>query len=119
MGDLNELQQRHQQLQQQREELERQQLEQQIEAEQQQIERLRANTGGLPFPPSNQSDSALSGEEAQIRRWQTQLRSNYLRRQLDPVEAEQAFEIFFSRAWNQHMQSRRRLAGAFGDNHER
>jgi hypothetical protein len=66
---------------------------------------------GVPLPPTNQTDAALSQQESQIRRWQLQVRNNHLRKTLDPIEAEQAFETFFARAWNEHMDARRRRAG--------
>jgi hypothetical protein len=72
---------------------------------------LSAN--GVPLPPSNQAEAGLSTEEAQVRRWQTQIRNNHLRKTMDPIEAEQAFEVFFSKAWNQHMQDRKRLSGMY------
>jgi hypothetical protein len=74
-----------------------------------QIRQLDAN--GIPFPPSNQADAALTQEQSQVRRWQTQVRNNHLRRTLDPIEAEQAFETFFRKGWNDHMESRKRRAG--------
>lgn len=66
---------------------------------------------GVPMPPTNATDAALSQEESQIRRWKTQVRNNHLRKTLDPIEAEQAFETFFARGWNSHMQDRQRRAG--------
>jgi hypothetical protein len=71
----------------------------------------QANTTGLPFPPTNQTDAALSAEQSQIRRWQTQVRNNHLRKTLDPIEAEQAFETFFRLGWNKHMEERKRRVG--------
>lgn len=68
---------------------------------------------GVPLPPSNQTDAALSAQESQIRRWQTQIRNNHLRKGIDPIEAEQAFETFFANGWNSHMNERRRLGGHF------
>lgn len=70
-----------------------------------------AGMAGVPFPPTNQSDVALTAEEGQIRRWQTAVRNNHLRKTLDPIEAEQAFEVFFRRGWNSHMEERKRRAG--------
>lgn len=70
-----------------------------------------ARVDGMPFPPSNQTDAALTQEQSQIRRWQIQVRNNHLRRTLDPIEAEQAFETFFRRGWNDHMQARKLRAG--------
>lgn len=66
---------------------------------------------GVPLPPTNASDAAMTQEESQVRRWQTQVRNNHLRKTLDPIEAEQAFETFFARGWNAHMEARRRRAG--------
>jgi hypothetical protein len=66
---------------------------------------------GMPLPPSNASEAAMSQEESQIRRWQHQVRNNHLRKTLDPIEADQAFETFFARGWNQHMDARKRRAG--------
>src|SRR6266699_1804528 len=66
---------------------------------------------GVPMPPTNQQDAALSQQQSQIRRWQTQIRNNHLRKTLDPIEAEQAFETFFAKSWNDHMEARRRRAG--------
>lgn len=66
---------------------------------------------GVPLPATNQSDAALSAEQSQIRRWQTQVRHQHLRKQLDPIEAEQAFETFFRIGWNTHMDERKRRAG--------
>src|SRR5215467_6636982 len=39
---------------------------------------------GVPIPPTNQTDAALSQQESQIRRWQHQIRNNHLRRTMDP-----------------------------------
>lgn len=69
------------------------------------------DANGVPLPPSNQTDAALSAEESQIRRWQIAARHNHLRKQIDPIEAEQAFETFFRRSWNSHMDERRRRSG--------
>lgn len=66
---------------------------------------------GVPLPPTNQTDAALSAEQSQMRRWQIQLRNNHLRRTIDPIEAEQAFETFFRKGWNEHMEARKRRAG--------
>lgn len=74
---------------------------------------MRLSANGVPMPPSNQTDAALSGEQAQIRRWQVQIRNNHLRRNLDPIEAEQAWNTFFTNAWNTHMEARKRLSGSF------
>jgi hypothetical protein len=69
------------------------------------------DANGVPFPPTNQTDAALTQEQSQLRRWQIQLRNNHLRKTMDPIEAEQAFETFFRRAWNDHMEARKRRAG--------
>lgn len=66
---------------------------------------------GMPRPPSNAAEAAMSQEEGQIRRWQHQVRNNHLRKTLDPIEADQAFETFFARGWNEHMEARKRRAG--------
>jgi len=71
----------------------------------------QADSNGIPFPPSNQTDAAITAEQSQIRRWQTQVRNNHLRKTLDPIEAEQAFETFFRMGWNQHMEERKRRMG--------
>jgi hypothetical protein len=69
------------------------------------------DANGVPLPPTNQTDAALTAEETQVRRWQTQVRNNHLRKTLDPIDAEQAFETFFRRGWNAHMQARKQRAG--------
>jgi hypothetical protein len=74
---------------------------------------MRLSANGVPMPPSNQTDAALSGEQAQINRWRTQIRNNHLRRTMDPIEAEQAWNTFFTNAWNSHMEARKRLSGSF------
>jgi hypothetical protein len=79
--------------------------------EREQIRKAATDSNGFPFPPSNQTDAALSAEQAQIRRWQTQARNNHLRKTFDPIEAEQAFETFFRMGWNQHMEERKRRLG--------
>lgn len=70
-----------------------------------------AHVDGLPFPPTNQTDAALTQEQSQVRRWQIQVRNNHLRKTMDPIEAEQAFETFFRKAWNEHMDARKRRSG--------
>ena len=69
------------------------------------------DANGVPVPPSNQTDAMLSAEQSQVRRWQTQIRNNHLRRTIDPIEAEQAFETFWRLGWNRHMDERKRRAG--------
>lgn len=69
------------------------------------------SANGVPLPPTNQTDAMLSQQETQVRRWQTQIRNPHLRKQMDPIEAEQAYETFFARGWNSHMEERRRRAG--------
>lgn len=69
------------------------------------------DANGLPMPPTNQTDAALSQEQSQIRRWRTQVHNNHLRKTLDPIEAEQAFETFFRMGWNEHMEQRKRRSG--------
>ena len=69
------------------------------------------DANGIPLPPTNQTDAALTQEQSRIRRWQIQLRNNHLRKTMDPIEAEEAFETFFRKAWNDHMEARKRRAG--------
>lgn len=68
-------------------------------------------TGGVPVPPANQTDAAATQQQMQLIRWRTQVRSDNLRKQMDPVEAEMAYHAFFTEGWNNHMRDRQRLGG--------